>query len=539
MKIFRALLLLIPVCFYSAPAICGSHSNFDIKSLEKMAVQSGGRIKPFSSFSKEVVLYVTGKERFAGKDANTLLLEWIAKPEQWEAQPLIPVSNQALRTFLGIPAETKRVSPHFLSSSRVFLDSVAQIDAKQSQGEVLSTVDKAEIELYQKMSLFYASCEGKNWSVIPNPSSPHDKWLSIDMIKTDQRIGSLAVPLNTMLESYRSNDPVKFKQASEEFINRLGLQNSFTLEIQYNHLRPFGWAWHLYLLGFLIFLINFVLKKSFLSWIGVGSVILGFLLHTYGFVLRCIISGRPPVSNMYESVIWVSWAAVLFAVILFFVYRSTYVTLAASAIAAVGLILADSLPAVLDPSISPLEPVLRNNFWLTIHVLTITLSYGAFALALAIAHISLLMHVFQTKNENLLRIITEFLYRALQIGVVLLAAGTILGGVWANYSWGRFWGWDPKETWALIALLGYLAILHCRYVGWIGPFGLAVGASVAFLGVLMAWYGVNFVLAAGLHSYGFAGGGLPYVGAFVIADLLLVALLSFVYWKKTQIKTSH
>jgi cytochrome c biogenesis factor len=129
---------------------------------------------------------------------------------------------------------------------------------------------------------------------------------------------------------------------------------------------------------------------------------------------------------------------------------------------------------------------------------------------------------------------TNYLYRTLQIGVVLLAAGTVLGGVWANYSWGRFWGWDPKETWALIALLGYLTVLHGRFAGWLGPFGFAVASTIAFLGVLMAWYGVNFVLAAGLHSYGFGGGGLPYVAAAVVFDIAILAGLTVAYYKNKK-----
>ena len=121
-----------------------------------------------------------------------------------------------------------------------------------------------------------------------------------------------------------------------------------------------------------------------------------------------------------------------------------------------------------------------------------------------------------------------WLYRVLQLGVLLLAAGTILGGVWANYSWGRFWGWDPKETWALIALLCYITTLHGRLAGWWSEFGLVVASVVCFLAVLMAWYGVNFVLGKGLHSYGFGIGGETYVGTFVVADLLFVA---FAIWR--------
>jgi ABC-type transport system involved in cytochrome c biogenesis permease subunit len=167
--------------------------------------------------------------------------------------------------------------------------------------------------------------------------------------------------------------------------------------------------------------------------------------------------------------------------------------------------------------------VLRNNFWLTIHVLTITASYAAFALAMGLGHIVLWKYILSpnrvAKDEN----IHFWLYRTLQLGVLLLAAGTILGGVWANYSWGRFWGWDPKETWALTALLTYIFALHGRLAGLWADFGLAVASVICFLSVVMAWYGVNFLLGKGLHSYGFGIGGESYVFTLIALDGLYVA----------------
>jgi ABC-type transport system involved in cytochrome c biogenesis permease subunit len=165
---------------------------------------------------------------------------------------------------------------------------------------------------------------------------------------------------------------------------------------------------------------------------------------------------------------------------------------------------------------------LRSNFWLITHVLTITLSYAAFALALGIGNITLGYYLVRSRNRETINALSKFTYRALQVGVLLLAAGTILGGVWADYAWGRFWGWDPKEVWALIALLGYLAVLHARYLGWVRQFGLAALSVICFSLVVMAWYGVNFVLGAGLHSYGFGGGGLSYVTAALTLQFLYV-----------------
>jgi ABC-type transport system involved in cytochrome c biogenesis permease subunit len=156
------------------------------------------------------------------------------------------------------------------------------------------------------------------------------------------------------------------------------------------------------------------------------------------------------------------------------------------------------------------------------HVMTITFSYAALALALGIANITLGYYLVGRDNPAAISALSRSTYRAVQAGVFLLASGTLLGGVWADYAWGRFWGWDPKEVWALVALLGYLAVLHARITGWVGPRGFAALSVICFSLVVMAWYGVNFVLGAGLHSYGFGGGGKGYVYAAIALQWLYV-----------------
>jgi ABC-type transport system involved in cytochrome c biogenesis permease subunit len=203
------------------------------------------------------------------------------------------------------------------------------------------------------------------------------------------------------------------------------------------------------------------------------------------------------------------------------------------------LILTDLAPTVLDASIQPLEPVLRSTFWLSTHVLIITISYAAFFLAFGLG--DLLLYYYLKDEKKYAKQIasgTMAIYRSIQIGVVLLAFGIILGGIWADYSWGRFWGWDPKETWALIALLGYVALLHGRLVGWIKNFELAAGSIVSFALVIMAWYGVNFVLGAGLHSYGFGAGGVEYVTVFVLLHLMYVAYVTTVRYGREKRQSS-
>ena len=398
---------------------------------------------------------------------------------------------------------------------------------------------------------------------------------------------------------------------------------------------------------------------------GIASFVAGIGLEAYGFFLRIKITGWAPVTNMYETVIWVAMITSVLGFVLEAIYRKTYAALAASGVALLGTALAATVP-MLDPDIHQLPPVLRNNFWLTIHVLTIVSSYAAFALAmgLGVAATSLYltatykrsagfvelaspilpglpllglgilgamasygrfgasdlvraygfypsvavgcvggllsaMAVFSIVGELInrsifrkelsldgaalagaensvdtyrstlessheggtavltvaeprvapavrpkldartkamqataaqIKPISNFIYRSMQVGILLVAAGTFLGGWWADVSWGRFWGWDPKEVWALITLLVYLIPLHGRFAGWVNTFWLVMASVVCFLSVLMAWYGVNFVLGVGLHSYGFTEGGSQ--GTVGVATLVVLAFAAGAYWRR-------
>ena len=168
-------------------------------------------------------------------------------------------------------------------------------------------------------------------------------------------------------------------------------------------------------------------------------------------------------------------------------------------------------------------------------MIIIVSSYGAFFLSFALADV-VLFHFLrgEKKYKQEIKEGVNAIYRSIQVGFILLAVGTILGGIWADYSWGRFWGWDPKEAWAFIALMGYLAVLHGRLAGWLKDFGMAVGALLSFSLVIMAWYGVNFVLGAGLHSYGFGAGGVEYVSGFVVIHFLYLGYVMCVRFARER-----
>jgi len=222
------------------------------------------------------------------------------------------------------------------------------------------------------------------------------------------------------------------------------------------------------------------------------------------------------------------------------VYGRKSFGLVVTAVAFAGTFIAWFFP-IPGKQFSPLQPVLRDNFWLTIHVLTIVSSYAAGALAWGLGLLSLGHYLLGTYRPTAAgrakqppaacAELAGFIYKAMQVAVLLLAAGTILGGLWADVSWGRFWGWDPKEVWALISFLAYIAILHGRYAGWIGNFGLAAGAVVGAAVIGMSWYGVNFLLGAGLHSYGFGQGGQTEFFAFLVLNFALLAAAGW-RWKR-------
>ncbi|MBI1917818.1 MAG: cytochrome c biogenesis protein CcsA [Planctomycetes bacterium] len=359
-------------------------------------------------------------------------------------------------------------------------------------------------------------------------------------------VQQVAAAADALQKAYRSGDADQFKESSTTFLATVERVSSEFgdypgtdpgLELWYNRNNPFRKAWVVSLLASLLLLSSLALGGRS-QRLGRPVYIAGLLAYggsllwsIAGFYCRVKISGRPPVSNMYESVIWVGFMTAVFGLVLELVYRRGVIALAATLVSTFGLVLADQLPLTLAPNIQPLQAVLRSNYWLVIHVLTIVSSYAAFALAWGLGNINLGLMVFAPGRGDLVKTLSQFCYRAIQIGVVLIAAGTLLGGFWAAESWGRFWGWDPKEVWALIALLCYVIPLHARYVGWVKDFGLAACSVVCFASVVMAWYGVNFVLGAGLHSYGFGGGNdiWVYWGALINISLVLHAALRYRY----------
>ena len=519
----------------------------DFKQFGLLAIQDGGRRKPIDTFAREALIRITGRSTYtdnAGRkwQPNDFVLSALLDTRDWKNEPMVLISLGQLIEQLGLDKTQRRFSFAQLTGSTQLQRIASEARALKRAEKPLDRLQQEALSVNDRLALLGNVMNGNALLIVPSPQGETDAWIvpdsgAVAAYYNETQFAPAFAELTKMMRAYTQADAFNFSIAARQLQDNLRAlspsiypqDRQLRLEYFYNHFEGFYRAIWCYGIALVILIAAHLRKRGrLLQNVGVAVALLGLAFHASGIVMRCLIAGRPPVTNMYESIIWVSFAVSFFGMVFFARYRTPVYLLAALPVTLIALLLVHQMPIAMPSSIDPLVPVLRDNFWLTIHVLTITLSYAAFALAMGFGHILLWRYARNPAAASADAPMHFWLYRVLQLGVLLLAAGTILGGVWANYSWGRFWGWDPKETWALIALLCYILTLHGRLAGWWTEFGLVVASVVCFLAVLMAWYGVNFVLGKGLHSYGFGIGGETYVATFVILDLLFVM---FVIWR--------
>jgi ABC-type transport system involved in cytochrome c biogenesis permease subunit len=379
--------------------------------------------------------------------------------------------------------------------------------------------------------------------VLPLPSSRDGDWISVHRLVTSVP-GEIADPTAALRrcrqlwldvgEAYRQQAAERFNQVSAAFLRQVSHVGSASdnypstamikAELTYHNWRPFRLAWVLATAACLLGICSLLSRRGGGYRLALVTLAAAAVVMCLGFGWRMFLAGRAPVTNMYESMIYVALGTSLLGLVLQRKQPQKLVLVATAAISAVVLLLADSFPENLDPGFQPLPPALRTNFWLVVHVLSVTFSYSAFTVSLGIGNITLGYFLFRSRADDAVTRLDRLNDLCLQLGVLLLTVGTVTGGIWADYSWGRFWGWDPKEVWSLVTLAGYLAVLHARYTGLIGPFGFAGLSVICYSLVVITWYGVNFLLGTGLHSYGGGSGGLLLVTVWLAVQFGYVAV---------------
>lgn len=495
-----------------------------IDEIRTMATQQNGRIKPFDSLAREYILYVNGRySRWDLHPVQMYLGLILSASSPW--LEFVEVRDPELRTKLGFLPTKRFFSLAELESSNLQSLAGPLLEKQQQAPRTLEPDEKKVLETYSQVSVLQAIImsqhllQAVDFSIFDNNRIPSSHNPEVQE-KINRYLAALSKKDSANIVP-STHDLVSFSQGQKTPDMFTHFMSKINTEIFYNDFRPFFWASLLFLvLGALFFIPaarNRLGRRGALAFF-----IVPLALQITGIALRVYITQFAPVTNMYGTMIWVSLGVNVFSLVLFFLYQNYLV----SGITLIGtgliLLLTESIPLILSPDLDPIVAVLRNNFWLSTHVTTITISYAAFTIAMLIGNTALIRLWTHKDDAKFYKEYAHYAYRMVQLGCFLLTAGIILGGIWADYSWGRFWGWDPKETWALIADLGFLALMHAKYIGWASNFAFLAAAPVAYLMVIMAWYGVNFILAAGLHSYGFSSGGATMVAVFVILQLLLL-----------------
>jgi cytochrome c-type biogenesis protein CcsB len=535
------------------PAVDKEHAE----KLSKLLIQDHrGRIKPINTQAAEVLRKVSRKSDFEGQNPDQVFLGILAFPDIWDKVPMIRVNHSEIQRILGIDGKMASFSQIVNLRTgegyklREFVEKAyAKKPAEQSK------FDQEIIKVDERVNIFYMVYTGLFLNIFPIPGDENNKWVNasqFDKFSDEEEStfvkGILSMYFQEVEKAMMSGNwetadehlgyIIKFQQKYGAEV--LPSEAKVEREILYNRINFFKRLASYYgLVGIVLLIMHFIHilnpKVKFTLFIRIISILifLFFLMHTAGLIIRWSISGHAPWSNGYESMIYIAWATILSGLI--FVWRSP-ITLAVTALLA-SLTLAVAGLNWMDPEITTLVPVL-DSYWLIIHVAIITASYGFLALGALLGFVNLLLINLKTRKnfQRLNLTISELGYiieMTLIIGLFMLTIGTFLGGVWANESWGRYWGWDPKETWALVTILVYSFVLHMRFIpGFRGDYPLSFAALISFGSVIMTYFGVNYYLS-GLHSYA-AGDPLP-VPTFVyytVAIIFLVGIWAFISDKK-------
>lgn len=578
-------------------------SQLDLDELRTLPTQHDGRFPPLDTVARDLVWSVTGTERFNGHDPVLLLMGWTFQPERWMEAPLIHVGNDALRAALELPADREWFSYRFISSHQPLVNIITEV-RQQGQGAQLDPLQKKASQIWSKLLTLDNVFAGNAIPVIPDPSSSGAPWRTIREASSQDspRVAAMQSAWRGLGAAFNAGNPEEFKSAVSKLHSAQAAlpaqyvpsSASLSRELHYNQLNAYTISWIALALGTFCGLLGSFFGRgrglstgAICDLLSVAGIVVGFGILTYGIWLRWGIADRTPAANMFESMLFLSWGGALFAIlatfVVMFIGKGKVVPLTAAVMSSLALALADLLP--MDFFVRPAAPALLDTYWMAIHVPIIMMSYALLAVSVLIAHGQLFLMSAAPHRKDLAAKLDWNHYGYAFAGSWLLLAGIFTGSMWGAEAWGRYWGWDPKEVWSLIAALCYLAILHIRIdqmrvppwmywfgaflgaglllaagqwywpfsqIEWIafggtaaagvffmvgrGAFATAVKSCLAFWLIIMTYIGVNYVLGTGLHSYGFGTGPvirwMYFLGGL---DLVLIAGCGIVYVARTQV----
>jgi cytochrome c-type biogenesis protein CcsB len=526
-----------------------------------------GRMKPINTFSSELLRKISFNNRYKEMNSDQVFLSMMLNTPAWFSTEFIALDrkgkNDSIRRVIGVPEDQEYVK------ALDFFDKTGanKLDPYLEDAFSTNSPNKFQRDFkdsYFRLGLLNRALSGEILKIFPLLNDENNKWISaVEYRSGKHQIADTlyanfvknAVPyykitLQKAIETgdYSEADKLlaAFKQNQKNHGDEvLPSDKKIETEILYNKLNIYHWLYRFYALvgGLLFFVLVFQIFKERKIWDAAiyslkGIIIILFLWHTVGLLLRWYISGHAPWSDAYESILYVAWATV--GIGMLFIRKSSMTLAAATFVASMFLFIANE--NWVDPAISNLVPVL-DSYWLMIHVAVIVGSYGPLTVGMILGVVCLMLMILTTKknkkrmdlNLKELTIINEL---SLTVGLIMLTIGNFLGGQWANESWGRYWGWDPKETWALISIMVYAFILHLRLVpGLRGRWTFNFLSVFGYLTIMMTYFGVNYYLV-GLHSYGQSGAAAvtPDYVKYIVLAILIFGGISFWRYKANYAK---
>ena len=540
----------------------GQARGFDVDELGRLPVLEGGRVKPLDSVARNSLLMIRSKQSVRHNDRTISADEWLAdvmfRPEVADEQPIFFIDDPDVLGLVGIKQSSERYFAFktlvpFIEEIQKQADVAHPIDAKQR-----TRFQSAIVNLFDRMFLYHklkntvqlataqpltaeiaavtdAGAEQRHGGLMelgvfrPLPGPQLSDWRNVGEALRDLRAGKPAdkglAPLAAVSDAYAKQDATAFNTAVKAMLatarpEELAMSRN---ELSFNRAQPFYAGMVVYVLALLVLFVSWAWRPALLQPIAFGLLLAGMVVHTGGLASRVILQGRPPVTNLYSSAVFVGWGAVVLGAILEWIYRKGFGTAVAAASGFASLIIAHHLAADGD-TMEMMRAVLDSNFWLATHVVTITIGYSGTFLAGAIAiGYTIRKHVVAHPDPATSKVLLAMCYGIICFALLFSFVGTVLGGIWADQSWGRFWGWDPKENGALLIVLWNAIILHARWGGFVREKGLMAMAIFGNIITSLSWFGVN-MLGVGLHSYGFMDKAFWALTGFGISQAILIAM---------------
>lgn len=561
--------------------------GFDMKGFGAIPVVSNGRVQPLDSLARNRLLSIQGKQRVPGENAPSEPAAWLAELAfrnlEADKRPIFQINHDEVlgqfklrqedgKTFsfiqlvprIGeVSGEASRIaikdsktwSPYEkalmqlwqnISNYQQLKFAIAHPESGELESDLTMLVEKAnkaqpEVAAARMQVLVEWTTQTEVFTKPPTMGGLATDWLKLpDAAIESIKQGTLdpsTLAFARMGDAWRNGDVTTFNKTVSDYLTWLEINRRSDLskgraESTFNHLDPFTACMAVYIAALLCAILSWLLPGDTLRRAGFRLLLIGLAIHTIGLIVRMSLEGRPPVTNLYSSAIFIGWAAIVLSVLLELFYKNAIGTAVASIIGFATLIIAHHLSLSGD-TLEMMRAVLDTNFWLATHVVIITLGYSATFLAGSIAIFYIVRRMFGNIPEPTAASLRGMVYGVICFATLASFVGTVLGGIWADQSWGRFWGWDPKENGAVLIVIWNAIILHARWGGMVKERGIMVMAVFGNIVTSWSWFGTN-MLGIGLHSYGFTEAAFFWLSAFIVSQLVIMGL-GLIPRKRTRI----